>query len=150
MDSLSVKSMLLRNQDRYLELLHVDVVRDVRERREVHDKNISCDGFFFEHEGSLFALGAESGAIYLILNGTLLKHDDSTIETQLEEAADCNTFAATQHSRTLCSVTYKPIKASGWIANEDDECLDGFLWMHNVLHNPERRSLMITNAEKYG
>ena len=142
--------MLLRNQNRYLDLLHVNVARDVRERREAVDKNIACDGFFFEHDEILFALGAEAGEIYIILNGKLLKHDASTLQTQLDESRDSNTFTATQHSETLCRVTYTPIKASGWIPNEDDECLDGFLWMHNVLHNPERRSLMIANADKDG
>ena len=142
--------MLLRNQDRYLDILHVNVARDSRERREAVDKNIPCDGFFFEHENNLFALGAEAGEIYVILNGKLLKHDDNTLQTQLQESPDCNTFTATHRSRTLCRVTYTPIKASGWTPNEDDECLDGFLWMHNVLQNPDRRTLMIANAEKDG
>ncbi len=142
--------MLLRNQDRYLDLLHVDVARDVRERREAVDKNIACNGFFFEHDDNLFALGAEAGEIYVILNGKLMKHDANTLHTQLDESPDSNTFTVTQHSETLCRVTYTPTKASGWTPNEDDECLDGFLWMHNVLLNPERRSIMITNATKDG
>jgi len=142
--------MLLRNQDRFLDMLHVDVVRDTRERREVTDTSVACSGFFFEHDDSLFALGAEDGVIYVILNGTLLRHDDNTLQTQLNKSPDSNTFTAIHRSRTLFSVTYRPIKASSWTPNEDDECLDGFLWIHNVLQNPERCSQMIANAERDG
>ena len=86
--------MLLRNQDRYLDLLHINVVRDVRERREAVDKNIACDGFFFEHDDNLFALGAEAGEIYLILNGQLLKHDANTQWPQIRRGP----FESIRHS----------------------------------------------------
>jgi len=140
--------MLLRNQDRYFDMLQVDVAIDTRERGEAAEPGIACDGFFFEHDDKLFALGAEAGEIYVILDGNLIKFDARTFRTQLDESADCSTFTATQHFRTLCRVTYKSIKASGWIPNEDDECLDGFLWIHNVLQNPERLSLMIANTQR--
>lgn len=142
--------MLLRNQDRYLDLLHVDVASDVRERREAVGKSTACDGFFFEHNGCLFALGAEAGELYVILNGELLNYDASTLQTRLDISPDANTFSATQRSETLCRVTYTPVMASGWVPMEDDECTDGFLWMHNVLRDPVRRSIIVMNAAKSG
>ncbi len=141
--------MMLRNQNRYLDLLHVDVVRHTRERREATDKSITCDGFFFEHGNRFYALGSEGGSMYVILNGKLLLYD-ARLQTHLVESPECNTFTASHRSRTVCRVTYSPVRASGWIPNEDDECLDGFLWLHNVLQDPERRSLMIRNKEQHG
>ena len=142
--------MLLRNQEIYLDALQIDVARDVRERQRLNsDNNASCDGCFFEHNGSLFVLGAESGAMYVILNGQLRKYDD-TLETQLVASPECNTFTATQDSRELCRVEYTPQRASRCVPNEDDECIDGFLWMHNVLRSPERRSILIANEGNDG
>ncbi len=137
--------MLLRNQDHYRDLLDIDVVRDIRQRLRIgENEKMSCHGVFFEHDDGLFGLGAESGAIFVIVNGKLLKYDDN-VETQLEDSPGDNTFSVLQDSRPLITITYRPIKASGWIPNEDDECLDGFLWMHNVLRDEERRDLLIRN-----
>ena len=141
--------MLLRNLDCFRDLLDVDVVRDTRDRRESNGNEDVTGGFFFEHENSLFALGVESSDIYVILNGTLLKVD-STLQTHLTESLDGNTFMATHRFGTLCCVYYKPVKASGLIPNEDDECLDGFLWMHKVLRSPERLSQLLSIASPKG
>ncbi len=142
--------MLLRNHDHYLDMLYVDVASDARERRAALDKSIADDGFFFEHNDDLFALGSESGTLYVILNGKLIKDDDNSLQTQLTESPDLNTFTATHHADTLCRVSYTPIKASGWTPNEDDECLNGFLLMHNILQSSERRSLLTTITEQDG
>ncbi|MEO0377610.1 MAG: hypothetical protein AAF329_24015 [Cyanobacteria bacterium P01_A01_bin.17] len=137
--------MLLRNQDLHREILQIGVVRNSRERfRGLDNEDNSCDGFFFGHDGRLFGLGAESGAIFIILNGQLVKYD-ATLETQLAERPHHNISTVYQSARRLCVVTYKPVKASGWIPNEDDECLDGFLWMHNILRSAARRIVIVSN-----
>ena len=142
--------MLLRNQDTYLDLLQIDVARDVWERRQMtSDSKSACKGCFFEHGGSFFGLGVDFGRMYVILNGQLLRYDD-TLETKRLESVDFTTFSVTQDSVDLCRVEYTPWNASGWIPNEDDECVDGFLWLHNVLRNPERRSIMFASEASEG
>jgi hypothetical protein len=136
--------MLLRNIDRYLDGWHIDVLRDVRERHKLSNDDC-CDGSFFEHNGSLFGLGTDSGELYVIAGGRLLKFNDQKLRTELRVSLDGNVFTLIADSLPILEVSYKPMKASGWIPNEDDECLDGFLWMHNVLQNPERRATIIAN-----
>jgi hypothetical protein len=136
--------MLLRNKNVYLEKLQIDVVRDVRRRfRMTRDNDTNCDGFFFEHDERLFGLGSDSGAVHLLIDGQLLKLAPS-IETQLVECPDVNTFIVTQNGCQLCRVEYEPKRGCGlWVPNEDDECVDGFLWMRNVLRSPERIAIML-------
>lgn len=140
--------MLLRNQDQYRDLLQIDVTTDVRQRIRL-GKGDQCatDGSFFEQFATLFGLGVESGELYVILSGRLFLWG-ATLTTQLQQSPDQNTFTAIRDSQKLCTVRYTPIKASGWIPNEDDECLDGFLWIHNVLCSPERRAILIANDNR--
>lgn len=142
--------MLLRNQDLYDEFLEVDIVGGVRRRFRIRDdEEEPTNGMFFEHDGSLFGLGTNQGSLFVLLEGRLLRYD-AGIETQLEESGETRAFAAYHNSELLYSATYTAIKASGWIPNEDDECLDGLLWIHNVLANPDRQECFLKqNTDGY-
>jgi hypothetical protein len=97
---------------------------------------------FFECNNSLFGLGAENGSLYIMISEQIIRYETSLF-TLLNETGETRNFQAFIGKNLLYQTTYKFIPASGWIPNEDDECLDGFLWIHNVIRSPERRDLFL-------
>ena len=142
--------MLLQNQNQCRDLLRIDITSNLRQRGRLDDgANVTPAGMFFEHENELFGLGASDSKLYLILNDQLWLSDDS-IETALSKIGDRNNFDVLQNSRNIYTIEYTPITSSGFIPNEDDECLDGFLWIHNILSSPERRALLTGKSTNVG
>ena len=142
--------MLLRNQELYQELLLVDVAKNERVRRFQNPSDTTkTNGIFFEHENCLYGLGASNSKLFLIAGDKLIAHDQSW-SAQLVESNNENKFSIHHGNTLVLEILYRPIYSSGYIANEDDECLDGFRWIHAVLTTPERQAKLIQMSKRDG
>lgn len=92
-------------------------------------------------------MGVDAETVILVVDDQLLAHGP-TLAVKLDHSQGRNVFAVTQASQIVCQIEYEPIRASGWIPNEDDECVDGFLWIANVFNDPKRIEIMIANSRK--
>jgi len=54
-------------------------------------------------------------------------------------------FTATIDGAMLTSVSYLPDKPFWNFFHVEDEDVDGFLWMHNVLSSAERRAILVNH-----
>jgi hypothetical protein len=106
--------------------------------------DIATNGAFFDHRESVFGIGVSQGALFILLEGRLVAYGPR-FATQLEDHGERRVFTARQDTATLVSVTYSPRHPSWNFFAEEDEDVDRFLWMHNVLSNDERRAILIEN-----
>ncbi len=133
--------MLLRNNERFLEVLEVGELR----RRVLTDseRDIPTQGFFFDHEGTTYGLGVSPRGAILVLLGNRIAVYGPGFATQIQEDGECRVFTASQDGVMLVKVTYSPNKPFWNFYPVDDEDVDGFLWVHNVLSSAERRAIFV-------
>lgn len=141
------RTMLLRNTERYREVLDIGVDRTpMRRVLTEREPDIAANGWFFDHGDSVFGLGVSDGALMILLNGQLFPYDPG-IATHLLDKGATRVFTATQCDVVLACEEYRPKMRSfeSWFEMEDEEDRDGFLWLHKVLASPERRAVLIEN-----
>jgi hypothetical protein len=136
-------AMLLRNDDHYREVLEVDVDREPC-RRVLTEREVDTptSGFFFDHEATTFGLVVCRGAIFVLLQNVLIPYEPD-LTTQIEEIGERRVFSVSHESETLVRVEYLPMKPFWNFFPIEDEDVDGFLWIHNVLSNSERRVILV-------
>ena len=139
------QTMLLRNIERYLEVLEIGVGQELP-RRSLTDseRDIPTQGFFFDYGGTTFGLGVSRGAILVLLRNQLVVYGPG-FATQIQEDGECRVFTASQDGAALVNVTYSPNKPFWNFFSMVDEDVDGFLWLHNVLSSAERRAIIVEN-----
>lgn len=137
--------MLLRNAERYREVLEVNIDQESR-RRDLTEREIDTptNGFFFDHNATTFGLGASQGTIYVLLQNRLVPYGPG-FTTQMQEDGERRVFTANREAETLFRVTYSPMKPFWNFFAMEDEDVDGFLWIHNVLSSAERRTILVEN-----
>jgi hypothetical protein len=135
--------MLLRNLERHREML------DVRNAGQWHRRGLEpkdqtqSNGFFFDHGGATFGLGVSGGEILVLLRDQLVPYG-SGLETQIRDEGESRIFVAAYNAAPLVRVTYRPpVPFSTPYYSMEDEDVDGFLWIHNVLSNYERRAIFL-------
>lgn len=133
--------MILRNRDRFWDLIAVGDNGGSTER--LPDEGVQerkANGFFFEKEGRTFGLGVDRGVVWLFLDGEL-RAAHNRLLVSVEDAKGLRTFTAFDGPDLIFSVTYSP-EGSYWnLFAMDDEDVDGFTWMRNVLSSPERMAV---------
>lgn len=136
--------MLLRNFERYLEVL--EFAKDSTRRRFVLDKRDDrlTQGFFIDHDGALFGLGVSRGAIVVLLQNALITYGPE-ITTTIQECGEARIFTACQHGTSIASVAYTPRVPQWFLMEDEDEDVDCFVWIHNVLSSAERMAILIEN-----
>ncbi len=135
--------MLLRNVERYLEVLQVGV--DQKSCRRIlfdDERGMATHRFFFDHDSATFGLGVSRGAVCLLLASRVVPYGPG-ISTRIQQDGESRIFTASQDGVTLANVTYLPGKPFRNLFPMDDEDVDGFLWIHNVLSSAERRAVFI-------
>jgi hypothetical protein len=137
--------MLLRNLERYLEVL--DTGNGGQWHRRVLESNdqIRSNGFFFDHAGATFGLGVLDGEILVLLRDQLVSYG-SGFATEIRDDGECRVFVAAHNAEPLVCVTYhSPLPFSTPFFSLEAEDVDGFLWIHNVLSSDERRAIFVTH-----
>jgi hypothetical protein len=135
--------MLLRNTERYREVLEVGIGRESHPRvlteREI---DTPTNGFFFDHNATAFGIGICRGAIFVLLEDRLVPYGPE-YETQVQETGDRRVFTASRDGMALVRVAYSPGKPFWNVFAMEDEDVDGFLLIHNVLSSVERRAILV-------
>lgn len=133
--------MILRNKDRFRDLIAVgDSGRSIERLSDEGAQERKANGFFFEKEGRIWGLGVDHGVVWILLDGELrAAHHELLVS--VKDADGLRTFSAFDGQNLLSSVTYSP-EAPYWnFFAMDDEDVDGFTWMRNVLSSPERMAV---------
>ena len=133
--------MILRNKDRFRDLIAVgDSVGSIERLPDDGAQERKANGFFFEKDGRIFGLGVNQGVVWLFLDGELrAAHHELLVS--VEDADGLRTFSVFDGQNLISSVTYSP-EAPYWnLFAMDDEDVDGFTWMRNVLSSPERMAV---------
>src|SRR5262245_21214040 len=134
--------MLLRNTERYCEVLEVGIDRKLYRRvLTERELDITTNGFFFDHSDTVFGIGVSQGALFILLQGRVLPYGPE-FTTQLEDKGESRVFTARRDTFTLVCETYSPRQPFWNFFAMEDEDVDGFLWMHNVLSSAERRAIL--------
>ena len=137
--------MLLRNTERYREVLEVGIGRQPHRRiLTERELDIATNGFFFDHSDTVFGIGVSQGALFILLQGRLVPYGPE-FTTQLDENGESRVFTASRDTLTLVCETYSPRRPFWNFLAMEDEDVDGFLWMHNVLSSAERRAILVEN-----
>jgi len=137
--------MLLRNKERYREVLEVDTDRESARRVLTEcEVDIPTNGFFFDHDAKTFGLGVSRGTIFVLVQDRLVPYGPG-FTTQIQEDGERRVFTADREAETLVRVTYSPMKPFWNFFAMEDEDVDGFLWIHNVLSSAERRTILVEN-----
>lgn len=134
--------MFLRNYERYLEVLDLDL--DGRSQRRVllPGDDIKTNGFFFDHDGKMFGLGVSHDVTLVLLHNQLVRYH-AGFQTQINADGEHRVFTATCDGEQLISVSYLPAKPFWNFFFMEDEDVDGFLLIHNVLSSAERRAILV-------
>lgn len=137
--------MLLRNHERYQEVLDVSNGGQWH-RRVLEPKDPTpSNGFFFDHGGETFGLGVAGGEILVLLCGQLVPYG-SAFQTQIRDEGERRIFIATCNAVPLVHVAYRPhLPFSTPFHTAENEDVDGFLWIHNVLSSDERRAIFVAH-----
>lgn len=136
--------MILRNRERFRDLITVGEGGSSIERLPgdgLQDRK--ANGFFFENDGRIFGLGVDHGRVWLLLDGRV-RSAQPGIRVTVADAEGLRTFSAFDGNNLISSVTYRP-EAPYWnfFAMEDED-VDGFTWMRNVLSSSERMAVFTT------
>lgn len=135
--------MILRNLEKHREIIRVDTSSGESSLiSEAEADGINPVGGFFMHEGLSFGLSAEDGCIWLIISGRPLKYENG-MATTLANLGRKNEFKLYNNERLVFSINYKPKKPSWNFFTVEDEDVDHFCWMHNVLSRPERKAVLL-------
>jgi hypothetical protein len=137
--------MLLRNKERYAEVLEVGIDRESRRRVLTRcEVDIPTSGFFFDLYATTFGLAVSQGALFVLLQNRLVPFGPG-FKTQMEVNGEYRVFTASRDAEVLVRVKYLPAKPFWNFFPMEDEDVDGFLWIHNVLSSAERQRIMIDN-----
>jgi hypothetical protein len=140
--------MLLRNTERFLEMLEVSGEHGLRRRFLLSPaETAKTNGFFFEHNKSVFGLGAAHGMHWLVVQGAIVECGDG-LTTELREGTGRRAFRAHMNSRPFVEVSYEPMKPFANFFAMEDEDVDGFLLIHNILSNTERRAIFLRHNDR--
>ncbi len=133
--------MILRNKDRFRDLIAVGESGSLLERlRDEGPQERKANGFFFEMDGRVFGLGVDRRQVWLLLDGEL-RAAQPGVRVGVADAEGLRTFSAFDGNDLISSVTYPPETAYWNLFAMDEEDVDGFTWMRNVLSSPERMAV---------
>lgn len=142
--------MLLRNLDNYEEL--IDVNSQCGSITYISDPAVEekiIKGSFFIHDNFLFGLYAENGLGWLIICGKLFQCD-SRITTQNVAIDNQRLFQVIEDDSVIFEVKYTPKKPYWNFFAMEDEDVDNFLWLHNVISTPLRREILLKESAQNG
>jgi hypothetical protein len=135
--------MVLRNLELYRDLIRVGAGEFSIERvAEADTGELRSNGTFWDIDGYLFGLGVQGGVIVLLL-GDQLVEATFAVTVQVVDVGSRRIFSAFEEGRRLCTVEYEPKKPHWNFFAMNDEDVDGFVWMNNVLASPERKIIFI-------
>jgi len=106
------------------------------------EKDIPTNGFFFDHDAATFGLGVSQGTIFVLLRDRLLTYRPE-LQTQNQVSEEGRIFTVNDNGVTIVQIAYMPAKPFWNFFYMEDEDVDGFLWIHNVLSSSERRAILI-------
>lgn len=135
--------MILRNLDNYRDLAEIsDDGRSIKRIPETDVGEQRPSGLFWEMDGRLFGLGVDKGEMLLLLD-CRIKAVTSSVKVGITDCAGRRTFSVFDGGHLVSEVQYEPQKPYWNFFAMEDEDVDGFVWINNVLASPERMSILI-------
>lgn len=140
--------MLIRNMNQFRDVIEVSVNHTPMKRFTIPEgEDVKTVGSFFEYGESLFGLSASDGSIWLMIRGKVLKHTEN-LTTEFSENGSQRRLQVREKGVSILDVLYTPEKPYWNFFAMEDEDVDGFLWMYNVLSRPERKAVLLEVAAR--
>lgn len=135
--------MILRNLDIYRYMIRLsDGGQSIEKVAESDVDAEKSNGLFWEVDGHPFGLGVQNGEMVLLLRGKLIAASRGMSVT-VSDSGERRKFSVFDGEHLVSSEIYEPKKPHWNFFAMEDEDVDGFVWIKNVLASHERTAVFL-------